>query len=71
VSGRRGTSEHEQLIPPSRCQHRLLSVVPIVSVRVEGGYVSRCLLCGSAGPVRDNGESARGVLLDGGVRDEE
>ena len=29
-----------------RCGHRLLSVIPIVSMRVEGGYAGRCLLCG-------------------------
>ncbi len=47
-----------------RCGHRLLSVVPIVSMRVEGGYAGRCLLCGTTGPVRGDGEAARGVLLD-------
>jgi hypothetical protein len=54
-----------------RCGYTLLSVVPIVSMRVEGGYAARFLLCGSAGPVRDNGESARRGLLNRGVRDEE
>jgi hypothetical protein len=71
VTGQRGASEHERLIPQTRCQHKLLSVVPVVSVRVEGGYVSRCLLCGSVGPVRDNGESARRVLMERGVSEEE
>ena len=54
-----------------RCGHRLLSVVPIVSMRVEGGYAGRCLLCGTTGPVRGDGEAARGVLLDQMVSDEQ
>jgi hypothetical protein len=54
-----------------RCRHRLLSVVPIVSIRVEGGcYAARCLLCGTTGAVRGNGEAARLVLLEQVVRDE-
>jgi hypothetical protein len=53
-----------------RCRHRLLSVVPIVSIRVEGGYAARCLLCGTTGPVRGNGEAARLVLLEQMERDE-
>jgi hypothetical protein len=53
------------------CGHKLLSVVPVVSMRVEGGYVGRCLLCGTTGPVRDNGEDARRVLLEQMVRDEQ
>jgi hypothetical protein len=60
-SGLAGISEH----PKKRCcRHRLLNVVPIVSTRVEGGYAARCLLCGTTGPVRGNGEAARGVLLE-------
>ena len=51
--------------------HRLLSVVPIVSMLVEGGYAGRCLLCGTTGPVRGDGEAARGVLLDQVVSDEQ
>ena len=54
-----------------RCGHRLLSVVPIVSMRVEGGYAGRCLLCGTTGPVRGDGEAARGELLDQMVSDEQ
>jgi hypothetical protein len=55
-----------------RCRHRLLSVVPVVSIRVEvGGYVGRCLLCGTTGPVRGNGEAARLVLFEQMERDEE
>ena len=55
-----------------RCRHRLLSVVPIVSIRVEGGcYAARCLLCGTTGPVRGNGEAARLVLLEQMVREED
>ena len=54
-----------------RCGHRLLSVVPIVSMRVEGGYAGRCLLCGTTGPVRGDGEAARGVLLEQMVSDEQ
>ncbi len=55
------------------CGHKLLSVVPVVSIRVEvGGYVGRCLLCGTTGPVRGNGEDARrAVLLEQMVREEE
>ena len=41
------------------CGHRLLSVVPVVSVRVEGGYVGRCLMCGMTGPVRSSEQAAR------------
>jgi hypothetical protein len=61
-----GKREHSD-----RCRHRLLSVVPIVSVRVEGGYAARCLLCGMSGPVRGNTEAARGVLLEEMVRNAE
>ncbi len=50
--------------PQALCEHRLLSVVPIVSLRVEGGYAARCLLCGTKGPVRSSEEEARGMLLD-------
>jgi hypothetical protein len=60
-----GIREHSE-----RCRHRLLGVVTIVSMRVEGGYAARCLLCGTTGPVRGNGEAARGVLLDQMARDE-
>jgi hypothetical protein len=72
-----GTSEQRDGYLVSRpkhseqCGHRLLSVVPVVSIRVEGGYVGRCLLCGTTGPVRGNGEDARRVLLDQIVRDEQ
>jgi hypothetical protein len=55
----------------NRCGHRLLSVVAIVSMRVEGGYAGRCLLCGTTGPVRGDGEAARGVLLEQMVSDEQ
>jgi hypothetical protein len=54
-----------------QCGHRLMSVVPIVSIRVEDGYVARCLLCGTTGPVRGDGETARGVLLEQLISDEE
>jgi hypothetical protein len=55
-----------------RCHHKLLSVVPVVSMRVDGGYVGRCLLCGMTGPLRGNGEDARRVvLLEHTMRDEE
>ena len=53
------------------CRHKLLSVVPVVSIRVEGGYVGRCLLCGTTGPVRGNGETARLVLLEQMIGDEQ
>ena len=49
-------------VPQTACGHRLLSVVPIVSIRVEGGYAARCLLCGTTGPVRGSGEAARSHL---------
>jgi hypothetical protein len=54
-----------------RCRHRLLSVFAVVSIRVEGGYVGRCLLCGTTGPVRGNGGAARLVVLEQMVHDEE
>ena len=73
-----GRSEHDDLYRVSRpehsedrCGHRLLSVVPVVSMRVEGGYAGRCLLCGTTGPVRGDGEAARGVLLEQMVSDEQ
>lgn len=54
------------------CGHRLLSVIPVVSMRVEGGYVGRCLMCGTTGSVRGNREDARRVmLLEQMVRDEQ
>jgi hypothetical protein len=64
-----GMSEHEhhRLSSPEhsgQCKHRLIDIAPIVSVRVEGGYKSRCLLCGVIGPVRSNSQAARGMLLD-------
>jgi len=72
VAGRRD-HEHRVKRPEhaERCRHKLLSVVPVVSIRVEGGYVGRCLLCGTTGPVRGNGEDARRVLLEQMVRDEQ
>jgi hypothetical protein len=73
-----GRSEHNDEYRVSRlehsddqCGHRLLSVIPIVSMRVEGGYAARCLLCATTGPVRGDGEAARGVLLEQMVSDEE
>jgi hypothetical protein len=60
-----GIREHSD-----RCGHRLMSVVPIVSIRVESGcYATRCLLCGTTGPVRGNEEAARLVLLEQMERD--
>jgi hypothetical protein len=64
-----GTSEHDKhrVGKPEqarRCAHTLLSVVPVVSIRVEGGYRGRCLLCGTNGPIRGNADAARGVLLN-------
>jgi hypothetical protein len=53
------------------CGHRLLSVDPIVSLRVEGGYAARCLLCGTTGPVKGNGEAARLALLEQMVRNDQ
>ena len=57
----RQEKEHSE---EERCRHRLLSVVAVVSLRVEGGYVGRCLLCGTTGAVRADGEAARGALLE-------
>jgi hypothetical protein len=71
--GPSGMSEHDKHHPyrrasspehSGRCKHRLIDIVPIVSVRVEDGYKSRCLLCGVIGPVRSNAQAARSVLLD-------
>jgi hypothetical protein len=70
VTYSRDVYEHDRAMAPNRCQHRLLSVVPIVSVCIEGGYAARCLLCGAVGPVRDNRETAQRELLDQGVREE-
>ena len=60
-----------ELIPQTQCMHRLLSVVPIVPFRVEGGYAARCLLCGVVGPVRGSGPTARAALLEWETRSEE
>ena len=60
-----------QMPPKNRCKHKLMSIVPIVPVRVQGGYASRCLICGAVGPVRGNGETARRALLERGIRNEE
>jgi hypothetical protein len=49
-------------VPQTACGHKLLSVVTIVSIRVEGGYAARCLLCGTTGPVRGSEEVARSYL---------
>jgi hypothetical protein len=61
-----GRSEYDDEYRVSRpehsedlCRHRLLSVVPIVSIRIEGGYAARCLLCDTTGPIRANAEAAR------------
>jgi hypothetical protein len=54
----------DRQLQQTKCGHRLLSVVPIVSVRVEGGYAARCLLCGMTGPVRRSEQAARGVLSE-------
>ena len=64
-----GTSEHDKhrVGKPEqarRCGHMLLSVVPVVSVQVEGGYRGRCLLCGTNGPISGSAEAARSVLLN-------
>ena len=58
-------------MPRSRCKHRLPSVDPIVSIRVEDDYMARCLLCGTTGPIRSNEEAARGVLLELLIHDKE
>jgi hypothetical protein len=53
------------------CRHRLLSVVPVVSMQVESGYVGRCLMCETTGPVRGNAEEARRVVLEQMVGDKQ
>ena len=65
------TRQSSRRMPRPWCDHRLLSVVPIVSLRVEGGYVARCLLCGTNGPVRSSEEEARGLLLEQLVANED
>jgi hypothetical protein len=51
--------------PSDQCKHRIIGIVPIVAVRVEGGTSSRCLLCGAVGPVMRNGEDSQRVLISG------
>jgi hypothetical protein len=60
----RSAQQTGRRMPRIWCEHRLLSVDPIVSLRVEGGYVGRCLLCGTTGPVRSSERAARGVLSE-------
>ena len=60
----RPTKQTGRQMPRNRCEHRLLSVDPIVAIKVEGGYTARCLLCGTTGPIRGKEEAARGVLLE-------
>jgi hypothetical protein len=66
-----GIREHSEQHSERCCRHRLLGMVPIVSMRVEGGYAARCLLCGTSGPVRGNTVAARGELLEEKVRNAE
>lgn len=49
---------------PGRCGH----VAPMALERLEGGYVARCLRCGTVGPVRDTSTKARRALLEQGRR---
>ena len=58
-------------MPPHRCKHKLMGIVPIVSVWVQGGYTSRCLICGAVGPIRGGTETARRALLEKGTRNED
>ena len=44
---------------PERCGH----VAPMALERLEGGYVARCLRCGTVGPVRDTFTEARRTLF--------
>jgi hypothetical protein len=55
---------YERPIPPSGCKHRIASIIPIVAVRVQDGYASRCLLCEAVGPVMRTGENSRHMLID-------
>ena len=49
---------------PERCGH----VAPMALERLDGGYVARCLRCGTVGPVRDTFTQARRALLAQGQR---
>lgn len=51
-------------VPPDRCGH----VAPMVIDRAEGGYVARCLRCGTIGPVKGTSTEARQALLGLGRR---
>lgn len=62
-------SEHEypalsNAEPSDRCKRKIAGIEPVVSVRVEGGYASRCLLCAAVGPVMGSGEASRRMLLN-------
>jgi hypothetical protein len=52
------------LIAPDRCGH----MAPMVFERVEGGYATRCLKCGTTGPIRETSAEARRALLELGRR---
>ena len=56
--------QEEEHYLEEQCRHRLLSVEAVVTVRVEGGYMGQCLLCGASGSVRAHGEAARKALLE-------
>jgi hypothetical protein len=47
-------------IPPEMCGH----VAPMVIEQVEGGYMARCLRCGTTGPTRETSGEARRALLE-------
>ena len=47
-------------VPPERCGH----VAPMVVEATGGGYVARCLRCGTVGPVGASSGEARRVLLE-------
>jgi hypothetical protein len=51
-------------IPPERCGH----VAPMVVERAGGGYVARCLRCGTVGVERATSGEARRALLELGRR---
>ena len=46
---------------PSLCDHR---GSPVLVDAIQGGYVARCLACGTLGPVREAPDAARLGLLD-------
>jgi hypothetical protein len=59
----------EKPMPPNVCKHRYMDVSAIVFRGLESGYVARCLLCETVGPVGATTEIARLAFLEGQGRD--